>query len=71
MIRWFVLLLVAVVAHAATVESKLDSYRIELDAFRAEYGGARELPDAPFFLAPVLAPLFAPSRYRRRAEQRT
>ncbi|HEY6229287.1 MAG TPA: hypothetical protein VI282_19370 [Verrucomicrobiae bacterium] len=50
MIRWFVLLLVAVVAQGATVESKLEAYRAELDAFRAEYGGSRELPDVRFFL---------------------
>jgi hypothetical protein len=40
----------AVAAHAASVESKLDSYRAELNAFRAEYGGSRELPDVRFFL---------------------
>src|ERR1041385_3980433 len=42
--------LMAVVAQAASVESKLDSYRAELNAFRAEYGGSRELPDVRFFL---------------------
>lgn len=50
MIRWLLLLLVTVAAHAASVESTLAAYRAELDAFRAEFGGSRELPDVRFFL---------------------
>lgn len=30
--------------------AELAKYRTELQAFRAEFGGARELPDTPFFL---------------------
>lgn len=50
MIRWFSLLLFCVASQAATIESKLDAYHAELDQFRAEYGGAREMPNVRFFL---------------------
>jgi hypothetical protein len=50
MFRWIVLLLTAAVVHAATAETKLAAYRAELASFRAEYGGARELPDVRFYL---------------------
>jgi len=35
---------------ALSPQEKLSAYRRELDAFRAEFGGARELPDEHFFL---------------------
>jgi hypothetical protein len=50
MTRWIISLLVVVAAHGASLESKLAAYRAELEAFRAEYGGAREMPDVHFFL---------------------
>jgi hypothetical protein len=50
MIRWFLLLLIGVAIHAASIDTKLEAYHAELDQFRSEYGGARELPDVRFFL---------------------
>ena len=35
---------------AAAPESSLSSYRAELDAFRKDFGGAREMPNEKFFL---------------------
>jgi hypothetical protein len=50
MMRCLIFLLVSAVVHGATVESKLDAYRAELNQFRTEYGGAREMPNVRFFL---------------------
>jgi hypothetical protein len=52
MMRWlsFLSFAVAVAVKGATIETKLDQYRAELNEFRAEYGGSRELPNVPFFL---------------------
>ncbi len=38
-------------SHVVAAETKsLQQYRNELDRFRAEFGGVKELPDVPFFL---------------------
>jgi hypothetical protein len=50
MIRWFLFLLLTIAAQGATLENRLNAYRAELDEFRAEYGGSRELPNVRFFL---------------------
>jgi hypothetical protein len=52
MSRWILVLLIFVCVNARgqSVEGRLQSYRAELDAFRKEYGGARELPDVRFYL---------------------
>jgi hypothetical protein len=42
--------LAAATADPAPTEASLVAYRAELDAFRKEYGGARELPDVRFYL---------------------
>ena len=49
---WIALLLVCVCAavRGQSVEGRLASYRAELDEFRKEYGGARELPNVRFYL---------------------
>jgi hypothetical protein len=36
-------------AHAADPAEALNRYRADLMAFRAEYGGVRDMPDVPFF----------------------
>lgn len=44
-------MLLTVVGHGAdSLTQHLSTYRAELDGFRKEFGGARELPDAEFFL---------------------
>lgn len=48
--RWFLVLMFCASAFGQSVESRLATYRAELDEFRKEYGGARELPDVRFFL---------------------
>lgn len=50
MIRWLLVLLVCVSVCGQSIESRLATYRAELNEFRKEYGGARELPNVPFFL---------------------
>ena len=47
---WVFLIFVGAVAQGQSIETKLQSYRAELDAFREEYGGARELPNVRFYL---------------------
>jgi hypothetical protein len=50
MMRWILILFVCASAFGQSVENRLVAYRAELEEFRKEYGGSRELPNVPFFL---------------------
>ena len=51
-IAWGAILLVAIASFsgAVTPQARLTAYRTELDSFRKEFGGVRDLPDVRFFL---------------------